>query len=165
MWRWRESNGSTISFWYKAPEKAHSTDLACKLRNKLWLIWIKCLLCTCLTIGWVCSSEVDLSDNRLGDDGARAMAGMLVKNSTLVSLNLSGNQLTDQAAEHLGPALISNTRLQRLDLSYNSLGERAGSTELPLRRTARLFSLSPHRTYFYELILKIYTDKYPPTRH
>lgn len=72
--------------------------------------------------------EVDLSDNRLGDDGAKVIAGMLKENSTLISLSLSGNHFTDQAAEHLGPALITNTKLQHLNLSYNALGEHAGRT-------------------------------------
>lgn len=79
-------------------------------------------LCICVSI-----PEVDLSDNNLGDYGARAIAGMLKENSTLVTLNLSGNHFTDRSAEHLGPALISNTKLQHLDLSHNALGERAGS--------------------------------------
>lgn len=71
--------------------------------------------------------EVDLSDNALGDDGARAVAGMLMENRTLVSLRLSGNHLTDRSAEHLGPALMANSALWHLDISHNALGERAGS--------------------------------------
>lgn len=71
--------------------------------------------------------EVDLSDNNLGDYGAKAIAGMLKENSTLVNLNLSGNHFTDKSAEYLGPALMTNTKLQHLDLSYNALGKSAGS--------------------------------------
>lgn len=70
---------------------------------------------------------VDLSDNKLGEHGARAMAGMLQENTTLVSINLSGNQLNDRAAQHLGLALTTNTKLENLDLSHNALGEPAGS--------------------------------------
>lgn len=81
--------------------------------------------CVCVLI-----PEIDLSDNNLGDYGARAIAGMLKENSTLVSLNLSGNHFTDKSAEHLGPALITNTKLQRLNLSYNTLGENAGRITL-----------------------------------
>lgn len=71
--------------------------------------------------------EVDLSNNNLEVYGAKAIAGMLKENSTLVSLILSGNHFTDRSTEHLCPALITNTKLQHLDLSYNALGERAGS--------------------------------------
>lgn len=74
----------------------------------------------------ICVPEVDLSDNNLGDYGARALADMLKENSTLAKLNLSGNNFTDRSAEHLGPALITNAKLQHLDLSHNTLGERAG---------------------------------------
>lgn len=82
-------------------------------------------LCVCVTI-----PEVDLSDNNLGDYGARSIAGMLKENSTLMSLNLSGNHFTDQSAEHLGPALITNTKLKHLDISHNALGERTGITAI-----------------------------------
>lgn len=71
--------------------------------------------------------EVDLSDNSLGDQGARAIAGMLKENSTLLSLNLSGNRLTEGSAEALGAALIANTKLQHLHLGYNALGGRSGT--------------------------------------
>lgn len=69
---------------------------------------------------------MDLSDNNLGDCGARAVADMLQKNSTLVKISLSGNNFTDEAAEQLTQALTVNTKLQHLDLSHNALAERAG---------------------------------------
>lgn len=71
-------------------------------------------------------AEVDLSDNKLGDEGAEAIADMLKENGSLVLLKLSGNNFTDRSAEHISPALITNTKLQHLDLSHNALGERAG---------------------------------------
>lgn len=80
------------------------------------------LKCLCVS-----NPEVDLSENRLGEFGAKAIASMLQENSTLLRLNLSGNCLNDRSAEHLGPALTTNTRLQHLDLSYNTLGEQAGN--------------------------------------
>lgn len=73
---------------------------------------------------------MDLSDNNLGDCGARAVADMLQKNSTLAKIRLSGNNFTDEAAEQLAQALTVNTRLQHLDLSHNALAEHAGITHL-----------------------------------
>lgn len=70
---------------------------------------------------------MDLSHNNLGDRGAGAVADMLQKNSTLVTISLSGNDFTDEAAERLAQALTVNTKLQHLDLSHNALAERAGS--------------------------------------
>lgn len=78
---------------------------------------------------------MDLSDNNLGDRGAGAVADMLQKNSTLVTISLSGNGFTDEAAERLSRALTVNTKLQHLDLSHNALAERAGSADL--RQTHR----------------------------
>lgn len=74
--------------------------------------------------------EVDLSDNNLGDFGARAVADMLQKNSTLAKISLSGNNFTDEAAEQLAQALIVNTKLQHLDLSHNALAEHTGIADL-----------------------------------
>lgn len=71
---------------------------------------------------------MDLSDNNLGDCGARAVADMLQKSSTLANIRLSGNNFTDEAAEQLAQALTVNTRLQHLDLSHNALAEHAGIT-------------------------------------
>lgn len=73
---------------------------------------------------------MDLSDNNLGDRGARAVADMLQENSTLVKISLSGNDFTDEAAEQLSRALAVNTKLQHLDLSHNALAERAGIADL-----------------------------------
>lgn len=73
---------------------------------------------------------MDLSDNNLGDCGARAIADMLQKNRTLAKISLSGNNFTDEAAAQLARALAVNTKLQHLDLSHNALAEHAGITHL-----------------------------------
>lgn len=72
---------------------------------------------------------MDLSDNNLGDCGARAVSDMLQKNSTLAKISLSGNNFTDEAAKQLAQALTVNTKLQHLDLSHNALAEQAGIGE------------------------------------
>ncbi|XP_017306797.1 leucine-rich repeat-containing protein 74B isoform X2 [Ictalurus punctatus] len=71
-------------------------------------------------------TEIDLSENRLGECGIKALASMLLENTSLISLNLSGNHLDERAAKHLAPALTKNQHLQHLDLSHNRLGEAAG---------------------------------------
>lgn len=73
---------------------------------------------------------MDLSDNNLGDCGARAVADMLQKNSTLAKISLSGNNFTDEAAEQLAQALTVNTKLEHLDLSHNALAQHAGMADL-----------------------------------
>lgn len=72
-------------------------------------------------------AEIDLSENRLGECGIKALASMLLENTSLISLNLSGNHLDERAAKHLAPALTKNQHLQHLDLSHNRLGEAAGT--------------------------------------
>lgn len=72
-------------------------------------------------------AEIDLAENRLGEYGIKALASMLLENTSLISLNLSGNHLDEQAAKQLAPALTKNQHLQHLDLSHNRLGEAAGT--------------------------------------
>lgn len=89
--------------------------------------------CTLFLLKWSTNNlcpyillEIDLSENRVGEHGARALSGMLLENTTLVSLKLSGSHLDEHAARHLAPALVSNQKLQHLDLSHNRFGDIAG---------------------------------------
>lgn len=79
-------------------------------------------------------SEVDLSDNNLGDFGARVISAMLKENGTLLRLHLSGNHFTDQSTDYLASPLITNSTLQHLHLSGNALGEHAGSEAISIPR-------------------------------
>uniref|UniRef100_A0A3B1J201 Leucine rich repeat containing 74B n=1 Tax=Astyanax mexicanus TaxID=7994 RepID=A0A3B1J201_ASTMX len=81
-------------------------------------------------------SEIDLSENQLGQYGVKAVSSMLLENTTLVSLNLSGNGLEEKAAEHLAEAVTRNQNLQHLDLSHNRLGET--KKKLPRSQTLSL---------------------------
>ncbi|KAL8180583.1 UNVERIFIED_CONTAM: hypothetical protein K2H54_029122 [Gekko kuhli] len=77
--------------------------------------------------GCLCTVEdIDLSENRLGIKGAKALSAVLQENTTLVTLKLSGNELNDQAAKYLAGALLTNNKLESLDLSHNAFGESAG---------------------------------------
>ncbi|MGH9344386.1 MAG: hypothetical protein ACRD19_11575 [Terriglobia bacterium] len=66
---------------------------------------------------------------RLGDEGARALAQALKVNRTLTALNLAGNRIEDSGARALADALKSNKTLVSLDLSTNGIGE-AGACAL-----------------------------------
>uniref|UniRef100_A0A667YSU7 Leucine rich repeat containing 74B n=1 Tax=Myripristis murdjan TaxID=586833 RepID=A0A667YSU7_9TELE len=85
---------------------------------------------------------VDLSDNRIGERGGKAIASMLPGNTTLVNLNLSGNCLNDLVAPDLGDALNANTMLKRLDLSHNIVAFKGESLAECLSENSGLRSLS-----------------------
>lgn len=72
------------------------------------------------------SSDVNLSDNKLGTEGAKALSAMLLENNTIVSLQLSGNEFDDHAAKYLADAITANSKVEILDLSYNRFGDKAG---------------------------------------
>ena len=69
---------------------------------------------------------LNLSNCKVGDNGAAKLAAMLETNVILDSLDLSWNKFGPRAAEALKCAL-ERTQLQHLDLSWNGLGDAGGS--------------------------------------
>ena len=73
------------------------------------------------SLQWRCISVLILSHNKIGDDGARAIAHALRGCEVLSVLDLSGNGIQDTGTEALGEALRS-CKLQRLSLASNCMG-------------------------------------------
>ena len=65
--------------------------------------------------------ELDLSENMLGQTAISSIGEMLNMNKTLEKLNLSRNDLTDPDVENLLKSLCGKTVLKELDLSHNIL--------------------------------------------
>lgn len=61
--------------------------------------------------------SIGLSHNRIGDEGAQAIADMLRNNSSLEKLSLSANDITDEGGEPLIGSLTQNTSLMTLLLA------------------------------------------------
>ena len=73
-------------------------------------------------------TNLNLSNDRIGDSGAGSLSRALAVNTTLTHLNLSGNRIGDSGAGYLSDALAINTTLTNLNLCDNRLGDsRAGS--------------------------------------
>ncbi|XP_072894890.1 NACHT, LRR and PYD domains-containing protein 3-like [Hemitrygon akajei] len=69
-------------------------------------------------------TELDLSDNELGDSGVKLVLSALVNSECKIQkLGLWKVGLTDSGAEDLASALSTNRSLTELDLSYNKLGD------------------------------------------
>ncbi|CAK0782497.1 hypothetical protein CVIRNUC_005717 [Coccomyxa viridis] len=64
------------------------------------------------------------------DDGAKAVADLLMFNNTIATLDLRGNGLMDAGAKHLGRALKEHTndKLTDLDLGYNEIKDEGACT-------------------------------------
>lgn len=64
------------------------------------------------------------------DDGAKAMANLLMFNGTLVALDLRGNGLGNAGAAQLARALKAHTndKLTELDLGYNEIKDEGACT-------------------------------------
>lgn len=77
--------------------------------------------------------DVDLSENRLGAEGARAICAALAVSPAVQRVQLAGNGLEEQAAQYLAELLLAHTGLKSLDLSYNQLNGQAGTIQPPAR--------------------------------
>lgn len=76
--------------------------------------------------------SLNLSGNKLGDEGAKALAKALASDVvTIQSLNVANNNITDE-----GVKALANTTLQSLDVSFNEIsdeGFKAFSTNTTIR--------------------------------
>ena len=61
----------------------------------------------------------DLSHNKIGDSGARAVGKLLNGRCNLTTLNLCDNKIRSSGAAAVGHALGKNTTLSNLDLRLN----------------------------------------------
>jgi Ran GTPase-activating protein (RanGAP) involved in mRNA processing and transport len=68
-------------------------------------------------------TDLDLSRNHIGDDGARCIANLLHAKYCLNILNLKANGITSQGCFFLSQAIGTNSTLEHLDLSSNSIGD------------------------------------------
>lgn len=63
--------------------------------------------------------ELRLSNNKLGDEGGKAMAQALKNNKSLTICHLSNNKFSAEAAKGMAEVIKVNTVLKDLDLSSN----------------------------------------------
>ncbi|KAL3894889.1 MAG: hypothetical protein SGPRY_013680 [Prymnesium sp.] len=77
-------------------------------------------------------SSLNLSNNQIGPEGGRALAGALAANASLVSLSVEGNQISSEGLLLLGSALQRNRtgQLQYLACDAFSLLEPTTSLDL-----------------------------------
>jgi hypothetical protein len=78
-------------------------------------------LCSAASQPLASLTVLDLSGNRIADDGASSLAHGLQGNSSLLDLNLSNNRITSTGAVALAQALAGNAMLQTLKFSGNRL--------------------------------------------
>jgi Ran GTPase-activating protein (RanGAP) involved in mRNA processing and transport len=98
-------------------------------------------------------TKLFLSDNRIGNEGAKYLADALMKNSTLIKLDLDKNCIGDDGAEALAEVLwsydtVNNTSLSYLDLHGNNIGDRGAialAKALTHNRVLTLLRLSHNR--------------------
>lgn len=70
-------------------------------------------------------TEIDLSHNRIGNDGAEALSNALLQNKTTTVMNLEYNEIGYVGATKLAFMLMNNQTLNSLLLGGNRLGEQA----------------------------------------
>ena len=68
-------------------------------------------------------ATLDLSHNKISDEGAKALSEALKVNTALQWLGLDYNNISDEGAKALAEVLKVNTALQRLDLNSNKISD------------------------------------------
>lgn len=90
-------------------------------------------------------TTLNISDNRIGDSGARAIAEALQENHTLTTLDISGSDIGDAGARAIAEVLRKNHTLTTLDISINDIdeaGARALAEALQENRTLKTLNIS-----------------------
>ena len=68
-------------------------------------------------------TTLNLGSNKIGTEGAKALAKALETNKTLTTLNLWGNEIGPEGAKALAKALETNKILTTLNLGSNKIGD------------------------------------------
>mmetsp|Transcript_340 Transcript_340/g.818 ORF Transcript_340/g.818 Transcript_340/m.818 type:complete len:172 (-) Transcript_340:109-624(-) len=68
--------------------------------------------------------SLDLSCNKINDNGARALENVLGKHKYLKSLNISYNKIGKNGAMALAKQTLDTHNLESLDLSWNQMGDK-----------------------------------------
>lgn len=86
-----------------------------------------------------------MASNRIGDDGARALADVISGRCVLLALSLDDNHIHDDGVEHLACGMLKNNTIERLSLSANNIGERGAralAESLQLNNQVKILNLS-----------------------
>jgi Ran GTPase-activating protein (RanGAP) involved in mRNA processing and transport len=67
-------------------------------------------------------TTLNLDNKKIGNEGAKALAKDLEKNTTLTILNLDESVIKDEGAKALAKLLTVSTALKNLDLRDNQIG-------------------------------------------
>lgn len=89
--------------------------------------------------------KMNVSCNRIGDEGIRDLVPGLIHNRTIRSLDLSWNDIADEGAMWMSEMITSNSILQDLNLSYNRITSKGVSyiaDSLALNTTLKILKLS-----------------------
>jgi Ran GTPase-activating protein (RanGAP) involved in mRNA processing and transport len=68
-------------------------------------------------------THLNLNDNSIGDEGAKALAQVLPSMTGLTKLDLKSNQIGDAGADALANVLSKMNKLSYIDLSFNNIGD------------------------------------------
>ncbi|XP_065901177.1 protein NLRC3-like [Dysidea avara] len=70
-----------------------------------------------------CLEELDISNNKLGDDGADIISKGITKTNTLRVLDIRNDNITSTGAIAIANSLLHNTSLEGLNMNYNAIGQ------------------------------------------
>ena len=96
-------------------------------------------ICDMLT----CLEELDISNNKLGDDGAVIISERMTKTNTLRVLCISNNRITSTGTAAIANSLLHNSSLEVLYMGYNAIKQKgAVAIAQAIKQTKTLKELS-----------------------
>ncbi|XP_022801130.1 protein NLRC3-like [Stylophora pistillata] len=94
-------------------------------------------------------TNLDLSENSIGNAGASSIAEAIKVNKTLTNLNLPGNDISDAGATSIAEAIKVNKTLTKLNLSRNHItfaGATSFAEAIKVNKTLTNLNLSGYQT-------------------
>ena len=71
------------------------------------------------------SNVIDLSNNRIGNEGARAIFASLEGNTAVDIVNLNDNDIGDEGVSAIFASLSKKTKIRELNLGYNNITDKS----------------------------------------
>ena len=90
---------------------------SCNIQSDLWVDIIQCVM----QVNTL--QKLNISRNKISDNGAIAFSECLKTNTTLIELDMSGNNITCKGASKIAEAIHVNTTLEILNISHNKISD------------------------------------------
>ena len=157
------SVGYFLTFIRRIDRKIHLFLVNCGINShSIGLMMGELSKCACPEDALHGVAWLNISSNKIGDNGIAHIATALQSNTTMTSLYIRKCSISDEGAESLARALAVNRSLQELDITENEIGDNGIAhiaTALKTNSTLKELEFDENRDATYEGGTTVATDK------